>query len=114
MVFVKGASGNPGGRPKSKPITEEIRRQLEAIARGSSKNNLSLVIEALVATAKMRGTSESVAAVKLMLAYVEGSPTQTIDVNVMVQEAAERIAAELGIEVAEVIAEAERIVGART
>lgn len=101
MVFVKGQSGNPAGRARTKPITDEIRRQLDAIARGSQKPNLVLVIESLMATAKMRGTSESVAAIKLMLGYLEGAPIQTVEIDVY--DAARREAEARGLDPEKVV-----------
>jgi hypothetical protein len=53
------------------------------------------------------------AAIEYLMDRVMGKPTQPVDMKLLVQEAAARIAAELGVDAAEVLAEAERIVAAK-
>jgi hypothetical protein len=48
----KGVSGNPGGRPKTKPLTEEIERLLEQEAPTSKGQTwASLIAQALLTKA---------------------------------------------------------------
>lgn len=96
MVFVKGKSGNPGGRAKTKPITDELRRQLADIAHGGKLTNLQLTVSCLIATSQMVGSSESVAASKLMLAYLDGLPEQKVTFDV--REEARKVAEARGLD----------------
>jgi hypothetical protein len=98
---------NRGGRPKSKPITEAIQKELRAKAHGGKLTNLQLMVKALVDTAKLYGTSESVAAAKLILSYVEGLPVQSIELDI--RQEAERIAAEHGVDPSRLISLADEL-----
>lgn len=70
MKFVKGQSGNPGGRPKG---LLEFKRECEQ----RSTRALELLDDAIG-----QGPSPvAIEAAKLLLAYAWGKPTQTVDVT---------------------------------
>lgn len=94
-AFPKGQSGNPGGRPKRTPLTDELKRLLKQKSEGSAHTNAHMVAWKMIQRAK----AGDVAAARLLWEYVEGKPTQPIDVNVA--EEARRLAAEHGLDAAE-------------
>lgn len=102
MTFVKGVSGNPGGRPKKKPVSDALVEELRRIGRGD-QTKAQLAARKLVSLM----LAGDVHAAKLVLAYVEGLPKQEININL--RERAEQLADELGVDASELIAEAERI-----
>ena len=75
-MFVKGASGNPGGRPKRSP--EELAKWIEA-ARG----NLEVLIDIRENATK---DADRLKAVEIMEDRAYGKPVQTVDANVETQE----------------------------
>jgi hypothetical protein len=85
--FKAGRSPNPGGRPRRKPITDALKAELERACRSDpeGRTNLEAGVRKLV--------DQFVAGVphaqRLILAYVEGPPTQAIDVRGWVREFAE-------------------------
>jgi hypothetical protein len=105
--FRAGQSGNPGGRPKHKPLTDELVRLLKAKPDGSAQTNARLVAEKLIANAR----AGDVPSARLLFEYVEGKPVQPVEIEI--RETAERIAAESGLDATELIRRAEAIVGAR-
>lgn len=71
----KGVSGNPGGRPKSRPITEMYERILndpKAVA----------AIQKAVQKALIKGNMAMVLQLKEMTDRVEGKVTQPIEANI--------------------------------
>lgn len=87
--FKKGQpSANPGGRPKTKRITEAIRAELEADCRVDAAGRTNL--EAGVRKLMDQFVGGMPHAQKLVLAYVDGPPTQTIDIRAEVNKLAER------------------------
>lgn len=71
-MFVKGISGNPGGRPKStKPFTDEIIRL--CIEGGLHK--------ALVSTLAKKALAGDTKAAAFLIERVEGKAKQTISLN---------------------------------
>ena len=87
--FPKGASGNPGGRPKTKRITDEIKKQLEDACKydGAKRTNLVVGVEKLMG----QWVGGMPHAQKLVLEYIDGPPTQTIDIRGEVTKLAERL-----------------------
>jgi uncharacterized protein DUF5681 len=79
-------SPNPSGRPKRKPITDEIVKQLDESAHGSDQTKLQAMVGRLVNLA-MGG---DLGAIKHIHAYVEGLPTQKVDIRGEVERLAER------------------------
>jgi hypothetical protein len=71
--FQPGQSGNPAGRPKSKPFREAIQRALEAA--GDDKAALQAVASALVGKAMIG----DVPAIKEIADRLDGKVTQPID-----------------------------------
>ena len=90
--FKPGRSGNPGGRPKRKPITDAIKAELELACRFDPDGRTNL--EAGVRTLVDQFVAGVPHAQRLILAYVEGPPTQTLDIRAEV----ERMAAEFGLD----------------
>jgi hypothetical protein len=72
-----GQTGNPGGRPKKKPVTEMYERIL------SDPKNLA-AIEAATVKALLRGNMAMVLQLKEMTDRVEGKVTQPIEADVTV------------------------------
>ena len=86
----KGVSGNPGGRPKTKPVTEELERLLQQEA--PEKNGqtwAALIAEALV----RRAANGDVQAIAEVANRLEGRPAQAVSLDVNpLDNLAERIA----------------------
>ena len=85
-------SPNPGGRPKRRPITDALKAELEQACRFDPEGRTNL--EAGVRTLVDQFVAGVPHAQRLVLAYVEGPPTQTIDIRAEV----ERMAAEHGLD----------------
>lgn len=75
MTFVKGQSGNPGGRPKSKLVTEALVKELAKRAAKGGPTQAQAAAVTLV-TQMLAG---DVAAARLVLSYVEGLPAQPVE-----------------------------------
>jgi hypothetical protein len=74
----KGVSGNPGGRPKLKPLTEELERLLEQEAPKSKGQTWAAVIaEALV----KRASKGDVRAIAELGNRIEGRPVQAVELD---------------------------------
>jgi hypothetical protein len=79
----KGVSGNPGGRPKTKPLTGEIERLLEQEApKGKGQTWARVIAEALLTKAR----KGDVRAIAELANRVEGRPFQSVAVDVGAQE----------------------------
>ena len=87
----KGEAPNPSGRAKRKPITDEIKAQLEQACRAgpAGRTNLQAGVQKLMD----QFVGGEPHAQKLVLEYVEGPPTQRIDFRGEV----ERLADEYGM-----------------
>ena len=74
----KGMSGNPGGRPKKKPITEELERLLaDEVPNGNGQTWATVIAEALLHEAR----KGDVRAISELANRIEGKPVQAIDLN---------------------------------
>jgi Family of unknown function (DUF5681) len=74
-----GQSGNPGGRPKKQPLTDELTQLLEQDAPNAQGKSWALVIaEALLKKAR----SGDVRAFSVLANRIEGKPHQSIAVDV--------------------------------
>jgi hypothetical protein len=77
--WLKGVSGNPGGRPKKKAITEELERLLEEEApNGDGKTWAAAIAEALLKQA----AKGDVRAITELANRVEGKPVQAVAAEV--------------------------------
>ena len=81
-----GRSANPGGRPRRKPLTDELIRQLNESAHGTDTTRLQAIVARLVQLA-MAG---DLGAIEHIWAYVEGLPTQKVDIRSEVERLAEQ------------------------
>lgn len=97
--FEPGQSGNPGGRPKRKPITDLLAAELEKVA-GKSTQGQKLV-KRLLSIATQGKRSDSVAALRLIMAYTDGLPVQAVELDIY--DAARRAAEERGLDPERVI-----------
>ena len=100
--FPKGVSGNPAGPRRRKPLTDALLAELEAFAPGGKATNLAVGVSRLMAQWRAGDPH----AQKLIFAYIEGMPTQRIDLR----GEAQKIAEQYGLDVDELIREAEAIV----
>jgi hypothetical protein len=94
MTFVQGVSGNPGGRPKTRHLTDLLGGELAKPSGKSGQSREQRMIERLVTIAITGKRSEAIQAMKLIFAYREGLPVQPIDLEV--SKAAARLAAAIG------------------
>jgi hypothetical protein len=94
---------NPGGRPKKTPLTDEIKRLLKQKAQGSEYTNQHMVAWKMIQMAQ----AGDVSAARLLWEYVEGKPTQRVEFDVA--EEARKLAAEYGLDAAEILRTAELI-----
>lgn len=94
MPWEPGKSGNPGGRPKRRPIAESLKDALDETVGRSDKTRRQALVERLFRIALSGKRTEALAAMKLILAYTDGLPVQPIDLEV--RRAAEHIAAQTG------------------
>jgi len=102
IPFKPGQSGNPSGRRKHKPFTDAI---LAALAKPSRKKGCATQLDAVIANlvrimANGRG-KEAVEAFKLVMAYTDGLPVQTVEVDVY--DAARREAEARGLDPEKVV-----------
>src|SRR5262249_36020948 len=73
-----GQSGNPRGRPKKKPITEELERLLtEQAPNGGGRSWAALIAEALL----RKASTGDVRAIAELTNRVEGKPLQSLIVG---------------------------------
>jgi len=87
----KGVSGNPGGRPRKRLISDELERLLQGEAENTSgKTCAALLAEALLKKA-FRGDLRAIAEVANR---VEGKPLQAVDLDVKVDEDIESLSDE--------------------
>lgn len=77
-----GQSGNPGGRPKRKPVTEALLAELAKDHGKSGKSKLDAMVAKLVSTVIYGKAREAVEAAKLIMSYTDGMPVQMVEVDV--------------------------------
>jgi hypothetical protein len=93
--FEPGQSGNPGGRPKRKPITEMLTLELEKLAARSSQAKGQKIVERLVSIALNGKRTDSIAAIRLIMSYTDGLPVQAVEVDLY--DGLRRVAEERGL-----------------
>lgn len=94
MPWEPGQSGNPGGRPKTRHLTDLLAVELAKPASKNGQTREQRMIERLVSIALTGKRNEALQAMKLIFAYRDGLPVQPIELEV--KRAAERIAAATG------------------
>lgn len=76
--FKKGQSGNPNGRPpKSRALSEELRRLLQRRAPGTKRTNLEVIVDQLVTLAR-DGDKD---ALRYVFDRLEGRPAQALELT---------------------------------
>ena len=102
--FTPGHSGNPGGRPRRKPLTEWARRICDEPAhQGAEQTNAEMVVRMMFDLAK----AGDIAAAKLLWSYLEGPPTQRVEFDY--KQNIREFAAKYDLDADELIAEAEHL-----
>ena len=104
--FMPGQSGNPSGRPKRKPITDALMVELDKAVRGGG-TNAEKAARHLVNLMFNRDPRVALEASKLVLAYVEGMPSQSLTIDI--RERAQRLAEASGADAEWLIKRAEEI-----
>ena len=72
MPWEPGQSGNPGGRPKRRPIADSLKDALDQAVGKSGKTKRQALVDRLLGIALTGKRAESLAAMKLILAYKIG------------------------------------------
>jgi hypothetical protein len=95
----KGSSGNPGGRPKSRLLSEALRARLAEIKKDdpASRTFAEVVAENLVDIACSKGPA-AVAAINETGDRLEGRPTQAVQISDLTREIREKSDVELQFE----------------
>lgn len=96
-----GQSGNPAGRPKRKPVTDAILRELAKLHGRQGKTRLEAMVANMVGLAITGRSKEAVDAFKTILSYTDGLPVQTVEVDVY--DAARREAEARGLDPEKVV-----------
>lgn len=107
MPWQPGQSGNPGGRPKTRHLTEILTEELAKPSGKSGQTREQRMIERLVTIALTGKRGEALQAMKLIFAYRDGLPVQPIELEV--RRAAERIAERTGADADWLIRRAQEI-----
>ena len=84
----KGQSGNPGGRPKSRLVSEALRTQLAALKPGDPKGRTyaELIASNLIEIASESDGSEAVHAAGLIADRIEGRVKQQVELTGLAAE----------------------------
>lgn len=101
------ARRNLGGRPKSKPVTEALIKELKRKPHNGKLTNLELGIKNLVGIFTRGRGAEAVAAYRAISAYIEGTPVQTLDIDLRGE--AERIAMQYHLPIDKVVSLADEL-----
>ena len=107
--FKPGNRANPSGRPKTTPLTDELKRHLAETTRNGKTTHLRMVVEALVE----RAETGDMAAQRIVWEYIDGKPQERVDLGTVLREEAARLARELGLEEALALREVEDILARR-
>lgn len=107
--FKPGQRANPSGRPKSTPLTDELRRHLAEVSLNKKTTHLRLVVESLVE----RAETGDMAAQRIVWEYIDGKPQERVDLGAVLRDEAERLAQELGLDKDLVLREAEAVLARR-
>jgi hypothetical protein len=93
----KGQSGNPGGRPKSRLVSEALRTQLAALKPGDPKGRTyaELIASNLIEIASESDGSEAVHAAGLIADRIEGRVKQQVEVTGLAAEISAKSDSEL-------------------
>jgi hypothetical protein len=76
MPFVKGQSGNPGGRPKKRTLESIVEKAM------AEKNEYGQTYEyAIVIKVRDKATEGDLNAVKILWEYYYGKPAQQVDMT---------------------------------
>jgi hypothetical protein len=106
--FAPGASGNPGGRPKTRRVSEAARNWLASeYARAPHISNAEALVEFLGAQA----FGGDVSAARELIDRAEGKAKQSIDVDMTMMDWRDQ-ARQLGLNIDDVIAETRRLLDA--
>lgn len=105
--FKKGESGNPSGRPKTKDLSDALRRKLaEKMPDAADKTIADAVADSLV----KKAIDGDVQAIREVWNRVEGMPLRTVDVDVEMSVVDWRsVASEYGISQKEILDEATKL-----
>jgi hypothetical protein len=83
IPFQPGQSGNPSGRPKKRPLTEALLCELAKPHGRQGRTKREAMMARLVSIALTAKPREAIDAFKLALAYTDGLPVQTIELDVL-------------------------------
>jgi len=79
MVFVKGQSGNPEGRPiGAKNFTTKVREALENLADGTADTNEKILIKTIIKRAAVDG---DVGMIRTVWEQLDGKPLQRTELS---------------------------------
>jgi len=79
--WVKGQSGNPGGRPRKPEVVSAFLEAIVKDANGNTINRREEIMAALYTVATTRGSKEQIKAAELLLAYDLGKPTERHEIS---------------------------------
>jgi hypothetical protein len=111
VAWKPGQSGNPGGRPKRKPIAELLLAELEKATGKSDVTKMEKLAARLVSIALSGNRSDSIAAIRLIMSYTDGLPAQSVEIDVY--DAARALASERGLDPEKVVAIYDTLKGQR-
>jgi Family of unknown function (DUF5681) len=109
--FPKGVSGNPGGRPKSRTLSEAYRKELaKVIPNDPEGRTFAEVIARQVVLAAAKG---DLGCAREIADRVEGKPRQSLDIDMNTLDWRE-MARSNGLDIHDVLDEARRIIAAES